>query len=68
MLDDTTRITNYFAQTGLARLTARQQRRIKHKRGHQSVDAAFARENRSTAMQALHTARKLRRAAYLPAA
>ncbi|MGP4093030.1 hypothetical protein [Nonomuraea sp. KM90] len=67
MLDDTARITNYFVQTGRGQLTAPQRRRVKHKRNHQSADAAFARESRSAAARALSAARRVRRAAYLPA-
>ena len=47
MLDTNQRADNYRAQTGRAALTARQKRRINHKYGHQSQEAAARREGAS---------------------
>jgi hypothetical protein len=63
MLDEFDRASRYYAQTGRSQITARQRRRIWHKRNHQSVDAAFAREGRSAARAVLAAARRRRRAA-----
>jgi hypothetical protein len=68
MLDDAARVSRYQAQTGRTALTPRQQRRVNHKRGHQSQEALFRRDRviRDRIFAAAERAR--RRAASLPAA
>ncbi|MGR6922664.1 hypothetical protein ACU635_51135 [[Actinomadura] parvosata] len=66
MLSEFARASRYFAQTGRSQITARQRRRIKHKRNHQSTSATDARESRSAARAVLAAARRRRRAS-LPA-
>lgn len=55
MLDDAARVDRYQSQTGRTRLTARQHRRINHKRRHQSVAAQVAREERTAGRKATRT-------------
>lgn len=66
MLDETARLTNYLGQTGKQKPTARQRRRIAHKRNHQSQEAAAHREGVATA-RFFATAARARRRASLPA-
>lgn len=62
MLDDVARISHYQAQNGFgSRLTPRQQRRINHKRGHQTREAAAVREERSAAQAKARAVRKKQR-------
>lgn len=63
MLDDYARTERYQLQTGRA-LTDRQQRRINHKRRHQSGRATAARIHKASERNRLRTARKT--SAYLP--
>ncbi len=64
MLDDIARITHYQTQTG-GRMTDRQHRRIKHKRGHQSPQAAAVREAKNAEKSRVRAARKARLAGLL---
>jgi hypothetical protein len=66
MLDDAARVSRYQAQTGRTTLTPRQQRRVNHKRRHQSAEAMdrrdavirqrmFALADKRRAADAIHT-------------
>jgi len=66
MLNETARLTTYLAQTGKPKPTARQRRRIAHKRNHQLTEAQWQRESAATARAFAAEARARRRAS-LPA-
>ena len=66
MLMPEQRIERYLAQTHSQDLTPRQRRRLRHKLGHQLVEAQDARAARSADRAASRTAVKQRRAEFLP--
>ena len=68
MLDESARIIRYQDQTGRTKLTPRQQRRVNHKDGHQSVDAATARHQRVAEKAKRREQRKARLAGLTSAA
>lgn len=57
MLDEAARVAAYQEQNNYGRLTARQQRRVNHKRNHQSAQAFDQRAARSVRQTALREER-----------
>ena len=57
MLDDAARVAAYQQQTGRESLTDRQQRRVNHKRNHQSAPAFDERASKSAERAAKREAR-----------
>jgi len=67
VLDDAARVARYQAQTGRAKLTPRQQRRVNHKRRRHSQEALFRRDRAVRDRMFAVAERRRRNDALLPA-